>query len=235
MHFVWSWTLVWLVLYHAFLVKSKTFPILFIIWKSVLYLTLFNDDTVDIIGGFLQLSSSSLDIMFDFFFRHLFLITRFQVKKKQFFRNFMTIMLFGAVGTLICCAIISIGTPTNSRPAVDLILCNASHILWSQKHQDWNLEEVFCLKVAPVLLWLWEMHGWMHKICFPMFAFLLIDGAISFLCPIIQFSPLPLTHVLSNCKIYCKSLYYGMLLTHKLQDIHTKIVYEFESKCRTKR
>jgi hypothetical protein len=79
-----------------------------------------------------------------------------------------------------------------------------------------------------VLLWLWEMHGWMRKICFPMFAFLLIDGAISFLCPIIQFSPLPSTHVLSNCKIYCKSLYYGMLLTHK-------IVYEFESKCRTKR
>jgi hypothetical protein len=31
-------------------------------------LTLFNDDTVDIIGGFLQLSSSSLDIMFDLFF-----------------------------------------------------------------------------------------------------------------------------------------------------------------------
>ena len=54
------------------------------------------------------------------------------MKKKQFFRNFMTIMLFGAVGTLICCAIISIGTPTNSRPAVDLILCNASHILWSK-------------------------------------------------------------------------------------------------------
>lgn len=68
MRFVWSWTLLWLVLYHAFLVKSKTFPILFIIWKSVLYLTLFNDDTVDIIGGFLQLSSSSLDIMFDLFF-----------------------------------------------------------------------------------------------------------------------------------------------------------------------
>ncbi|MCD9645453.1 Sodium/hydrogen exchanger 3 [Datura stramonium] len=32
----------------------------------------------------------------------------FQVKKKQFFRNFMTIMLFGAVGTLISFSIISI-------------------------------------------------------------------------------------------------------------------------------
>ncbi|KAK8564960.1 hypothetical protein V6N12_058536 [Hibiscus sabdariffa] len=34
---------------------------------------------------------------------------RFQVKKKQFFRNFITIMLFGAVGTLISCAVISLG------------------------------------------------------------------------------------------------------------------------------
>lgn len=34
----------------------------------------------------------------------------FQVKKKQFFRNFMTITLFGAVGTLISFTIISIGS-----------------------------------------------------------------------------------------------------------------------------
>ncbi|CAK9152186.1 unnamed protein product, partial [Ilex paraguariensis] len=33
----------------------------------------------------------------------------FQVKKKQFFRNFITIMLFGAIGTLISCAVISFG------------------------------------------------------------------------------------------------------------------------------
>ncbi|EXC03123.1 Sodium/hydrogen exchanger 2 [Morus notabilis] len=33
----------------------------------------------------------------------------FQVKKKQFFRNFITIMLFGAVGTLISFGIISLG------------------------------------------------------------------------------------------------------------------------------
>ncbi|KAJ9181974.1 hypothetical protein P3X46_006015 [Hevea brasiliensis] len=33
----------------------------------------------------------------------------FQVKKKQFFRNFMTIVLFGAVGTLISTGVISIG------------------------------------------------------------------------------------------------------------------------------
>ncbi|KAG5559964.1 hypothetical protein RHGRI_003305 [Rhododendron griersonianum] len=34
---------------------------------------------------------------------------RFQVKKKQFFCNFMTIMLFGAIGTLISFAIVSFG------------------------------------------------------------------------------------------------------------------------------
>ncbi|KAL8158065.1 hypothetical protein AgCh_002684 [Apium graveolens] len=34
---------------------------------------------------------------------------RFQVKKKQFFRNFLTITLFGAVGTLISFSIISLG------------------------------------------------------------------------------------------------------------------------------
>ncbi|GLT75038.1 hypothetical protein SLA2020_467920 [Shorea laevis] len=33
----------------------------------------------------------------------------FQVKKKKFFHNFITIMLFGAVGTLISCTIISLG------------------------------------------------------------------------------------------------------------------------------
>ncbi|KAK3023680.1 hypothetical protein RJ639_043561 [Escallonia herrerae] len=39
----------------------------------------------------------------------LLLLIGFQVKKKQFFRNFITIMLFGAVGTLISCAVITFG------------------------------------------------------------------------------------------------------------------------------
>lgn len=43
----------------------------------------------------------------------LLLCIRFQVKKKQFFRNFMTITLFGAVGTLISFTIISIGNTPN--------------------------------------------------------------------------------------------------------------------------
>lgn len=39
----------------------------------------------------------------------IFSCVRFQVKKKQFFRNFMTIILFGAIGTLISFGIISLG------------------------------------------------------------------------------------------------------------------------------
>jgi len=38
-----------------------------------------------------------------------YLLTSFQVKKKKFFRNFMTITLFGAVGTMISFFTISLG------------------------------------------------------------------------------------------------------------------------------
>lgn len=51
----------------------------------------------------------SEDLFFIYLLPPIIFNAGFQVKKKQFFRNFMTIMLFGAVGTLICCAIISIG------------------------------------------------------------------------------------------------------------------------------
>jgi hypothetical protein len=46
--------------------------------------------------------------------------TSFQVKKKQFFRNFMTIMLFGAVGTLISFIIISLGILFFKHPIIFL-------------------------------------------------------------------------------------------------------------------
>lgn len=42
-------------------------------------------------------------------FEYSVLLFRFQVKKKQFFRNFMTIVMFGAIGTLISFIIISLG------------------------------------------------------------------------------------------------------------------------------
>ena len=42
------------------------------------------------------------------------------MKKKQFFRNFMTIMLFGAVGTLISFAVISLGNLSSLKLLVFL-------------------------------------------------------------------------------------------------------------------
>ncbi|KAJ6821962.1 sodium/hydrogen exchanger 2-like [Iris pallida] len=51
----------------------------------------------------------SEDLFFIYLLPPIIFNAGFQVKKKQFFRNFMTIMLFGAVGTLISFAIISIG------------------------------------------------------------------------------------------------------------------------------
>ncbi|KAK4795939.1 hypothetical protein SAY86_028265 [Trapa natans] len=51
----------------------------------------------------------SEDLFFIYLLPPIIFNAGFQVKKKQFFRNFMTIVLFGAVGTLISFAIISFG------------------------------------------------------------------------------------------------------------------------------
>ncbi|KAF9681662.1 hypothetical protein SADUNF_Sadunf05G0025300 [Salix dunnii] len=51
----------------------------------------------------------SEDLFFIYLLPPIIFNAGFQVKKKQFFRNFITIMLFGAVGTLISCFIISLG------------------------------------------------------------------------------------------------------------------------------
>ncbi|KAK8585799.1 hypothetical protein V6N13_050770 [Hibiscus sabdariffa] len=51
----------------------------------------------------------SEDLFFIYLLPPIIFNAGFQVKKKQFFRNFMTIMLFGAVGTLISFAIVSVG------------------------------------------------------------------------------------------------------------------------------
>lgn len=51
----------------------------------------------------------SEDLFFIYLLPPIIFNAGFQVKKKQFFRNFITIMLFGAIGTLISCSIISIG------------------------------------------------------------------------------------------------------------------------------
>ncbi|KAL1151986.1 hypothetical protein V6Z11_A09G077700 [Gossypium hirsutum] len=51
----------------------------------------------------------SEDLFFIYLLPPIIFNAGFQVKKKQFFRNFLTIMLFGAVGTLISFCVISIG------------------------------------------------------------------------------------------------------------------------------
>ncbi|KAG8090476.1 hypothetical protein GUJ93_ZPchr0011g27032 [Zizania palustris] len=51
----------------------------------------------------------SEDLFFIYLLPPIIFNAGFQVKKKQFFRNFMTITLFGAVGTLISFTVISLG------------------------------------------------------------------------------------------------------------------------------
>lgn len=43
------------------------------------------------------------------------------MKKKQFFVNFMTIMLFGAIGTLVSCLIISLGISSHYISVFDFM------------------------------------------------------------------------------------------------------------------
>ncbi|KAL9687015.1 hypothetical protein QQ045_031411 [Rhodiola kirilowii] len=51
----------------------------------------------------------SEDLFFIYLLPPIIFNAGFQVKKKQFFRNFITIMLFGAIGTLISFTIVSLG------------------------------------------------------------------------------------------------------------------------------
>ncbi|PKI67899.1 hypothetical protein CRG98_011495 [Punica granatum] len=51
----------------------------------------------------------SEDLFFIYLLPPIIFNAGFQVKKKQFFRNFITIMSFGAIGTLVSCAIITLG------------------------------------------------------------------------------------------------------------------------------
>ncbi|KAH0940021.1 hypothetical protein HID58_007482 [Brassica napus] len=51
----------------------------------------------------------SEDLFFIYLLPPIIFNAGFQVKKKQFFRNFVTIMLFGAIGTVISCTVITLG------------------------------------------------------------------------------------------------------------------------------
>ncbi|KAG8472867.1 hypothetical protein CXB51_034822 [Gossypium anomalum] len=61
----------------------------------------------------------SEDLFFIYLLPPIIFNAGFSVKKKQFFRNFITIMLFGAVGTLISWSIISFGTFYNFMDTVN--------------------------------------------------------------------------------------------------------------------
>ncbi|KAI9195746.1 hypothetical protein LWI28_017698 [Acer negundo] len=81
----------------------------------------------------------SEDLFFIYLLPPIIFNAGFQVKKKQFFRNFMTIMLFGAIGTLISFVIISLAigaifAATDSvhlagvvNDATSVVLFNAIH------------------------------------------------------------------------------------------------------------
>ncbi|CAN6970108.1 hypothetical protein IGI04_033295 [Brassica rapa subsp. trilocularis] len=51
----------------------------------------------------------SEDLFFIYLLPPIIFNAGFQVKKKQFFRNFVTIMLFGAIGTVVSCTVITLG------------------------------------------------------------------------------------------------------------------------------
>ncbi|KAK8342601.1 hypothetical protein V6Z11_A08G252500, partial [Gossypium hirsutum] len=64
------------------------------------------------------------------------LSTRFKVKKKQFFRNFITIMMFGAIGTLISCTVISLGIFKNFTAIGAIFAATDSVCTLQVLHQD---------------------------------------------------------------------------------------------------
>ncbi|MFQ6661171.1 hypothetical protein Gotur_029416 [Gossypium turneri] len=61
------------------------------------------------------------------------------VKKKQFFCNFITIMLFGAVGTLVSCTIISLGISNDLMEAIYSsanVLKRSTSVHWNKNQQS---------------------------------------------------------------------------------------------------
>ncbi|TYG61316.1 hypothetical protein ES288_D07G137900v1 [Gossypium darwinii] len=79
------------------------------------------------------------DLFFIYLLPPIIFNARFQVKKKQFFCNFITIMLFGAVGTLVSCTIISLGISNDLMEAIYSsanVLKRSTSIHWNKKQQS---------------------------------------------------------------------------------------------------
>ncbi|XP_019229069.1 PREDICTED: sodium/hydrogen exchanger 1-like [Nicotiana attenuata] len=83
----------------------------------------------------------SEDLFFIYLLPPIIFNAGFQVKKKQFFVNFITIMLFGAIGTLISCAIISLGIIRNIVSITCFNVIKAHFVYWLDR---FSARKLFC-------------------------------------------------------------------------------------------
>nr|AVA17595.1 Na+/H+ antiporter family protein 2 [Populus rotundifolia] len=95
----------------------------------------------------------SEDLFFIYLLPPIIFNAGFQVKKKQFFRNFMTIMLFGAVGTLISCFIISVRHSTDREVALMMLMAYLSYMLAELFYLSGILTVFFCGIVMSHYTW----------------------------------------------------------------------------------
>nr|AVA17582.1 Na+/H+ antiporter family protein 2 [Populus alba]AVA17591.1 Na+/H+ antiporter family protein 2 [Populus monticola] len=95
----------------------------------------------------------SEDLFFIYLLPPIIFNAGFQVKKKQFFRNFMTIMLFGAVGTLISCFIISLRHSTDREVALMMLMAYLSYMLAELFYLSGILTVFFCGIVMSHYTW----------------------------------------------------------------------------------
>nr|AVA17584.1 Na+/H+ antiporter family protein 2 [Populus ciliata] len=95
----------------------------------------------------------SEDLFFIYLLPPIIFNAGFQVKKKQFFRNFMTIMLFGAVGTLISCFVISLRHSTDREVALMMLMAYLSYMLAELFYLSGILTVFFCGIVMSHYTW----------------------------------------------------------------------------------
>ena len=132
----------------------------------------------------LILMMDSINIYFSAFLIYdldLCYFCRFQVKKKRFFENFMTIILFGAVGTLISCGIISLGTSSN---IIFLFFNNINFFLLVVQRQEKVyvkfLNCILFLFDSTLMWWQWFYLQINCLICIIMSFYVTIFGLLTF-------------------------------------------------------
>lgn len=84
---------------------------------------------------------------------------RFQVKKKQFFRNFMTIILFGVVGTLISFGIISVSMYCIVVLGCFFSCCLGIELMHSHSHT----------MSLPVVVGVWAIYLMVSLLCYKLY------------------------------------------------------------------